>query len=537
MEPTDPEWANAVGRIEFLYKGEAVPPRAPRDTHVDVQGYQWVGRYDRLRQGGMPHEPAIQHIEADIRSHWVQSGPTPTPEPTPNPLTGRLRYSVGGPWQDDNGPVAPLFCHDMSSFSQWVHGKRDTVTAQTASQAAAGYQGKRVLFNLGYFDQASGGGPGAWHGKEVTRYAFTSHSGRAIPATPNYDQQFSDYLLMLHANGQRLMLDNGDLNPYTVDQKMEHMRLLGKTVASLGEVGFTTVAGIWACNESWQNGVPDHEEAASMLKSFRDGAQGWWPDTRGLSWGAKENNWDQPQWNADFTVNSGGDPTGELPDSMKWWSIEPATVITMHGARLNWATGEHLIAHYLGYSWYDGNLRSYGKRTWNTEPVGGDKTHGHLVSNGAIHDPERIAGVAIECLLTGQAHTFMSGAGVWGDWPIDEEPGYAAVGRLHQWIPRDIGTFTTIGHASKPEAIIRDDKPGQHHSRADYAIHSDGRFVLHAYGDGSGQNYAMPFARACAECKVIDVVNNRVQADGPRHVGDRFSDPFVWSRLVVGRLA
>ncbi len=519
--PNDAEFKNFTERLEQLYQHEAVPPRETRDTWVDPIGYgAWESNYYIRRSRGEDHETATRAIEAEIRAIWH---PPPTPA-HPGPLVGQLRLKPGveGCWSDDTGPVTPLFCHHMSAFSQWVHGQQDRVRTQCARIAWAGYHGIRALDVLGYYDSKNGQ-PAGWFGKEVTPIAFTSISGRAIPATPDYYGQKRAFLEMLHDHGLKLMDDRGDLVAFTREQKYAHMRENGRLYASMGDVGEEVLAGLWACNESWQNGVPDHGEAAQMLVEFGD-AGGFLPDTRGLSWGAVDN------------FAGGADPTGELPVSMKHWSIDRATVITMHGARLNWAAGEHLIAHYLGYSFYDGNLRAYGKRTWNTEPVGGDALGDDEVTNGAIHDPERIAGVHLECLLTGQAATFMSGAGVWGERELDGEPGFQATANLLKWLPKDLHTFRTIVHASRPEAVIKDDKPGQHHTRADWAIHDDGRVVGHVYGDGN-PHYAMPFARACSECTVIDVPNNQVTADGPRHPGDRFSDEFRYSRLVIGKLA
>lgn len=463
-------------------------------------------------------------------------GPTP-PGPIPgNLIKGRLRYRVGGLWEDDNGPVAPLFCHHMSAFSQWCHGKQDRVRAQCERLVARGYHGIRSLSVLGYWDVDRAGNPAGWYGKEVTPIAFTSKSGRHIAATPNYYDLKRSFIQMLHDCGLKLMDDNGDLNGLNEQQILALMRQSGQLYSSMGDIGRAVLAFLQACNESWQNGVPDHNVAARMLQAFKDGA-GWLPDSCGLSWGAKDNNWHDPVDVDPATgENRGGDPTGEMPDSMMWWSIAPATVITMHGARLGWAHGEHLIAHYLGYSWYDDRLREYGKRTLNSEPVGGDAHHDDEVTNGAIHDPERIAGIHLECLMTGQAATFMSGAGVWGEREIDGEPGFDATANLLRWLPRDMHTFDNIGHASRSSAILRDDKPAQHHTRADYAIHADGRFVMHVYSDGN-PHYAMPFARPVSECKVIDVVNNRVQSEGPRQVGQRFTEQFTWSRLVIGKLA
>lgn len=510
--PNDPEFQNFTDRLELLYRTEAVPPRTPRPTHVDALGYgAWEGRYVLRRDRGEDHETATRAIETEIRAIWQ---PEPEPQPTPNPIIGRLRYAMGasGGWSDDRGPVLPLFCHYMEAFSAWVHGKTVgglTVEQQCQRIAAAGFQGIRVLDVLGYYDQA-------WGGKEITPIGFRNKSGAQVPATPDYYAKKRAFLEMVHGLGLKVLDDRGDLNAWSHQQKLDHMRKNGDLYASMGDVGWSVLAGVWACNESWQNGVPDHSEAAQMLMAFGEGGPGL-PDMRGLSWGAANNDWT-------------ADPTGELIPSMKHWSIAPATVITMHGSRT--AQGEHLTAHYLGYGFYENELRSYGKRAMNTEPIGG----GEGITVGRVDDPERLTGIATEAILSGQGWTFMSGAGVFWERPIENEPGFQAVANLHKWLPRDLHSFQTIGHASKSYAILRDPNPGQIHVRGDYAIHGDGRFVLNVFNDGRDRT-ALPFARACAECRVIDVVGDRVQSDRPRAVGERFEEPYTWSRLVIGRLA
>lgn len=513
-------------RLRVKYQQD---PSSPRD--VDGNGWvRWTSDWRIHRAGGATKEVAWVRVDREINRIWRVVEPVPE---HPGPLRGSLRYGVGGLWQDDDGPVLPMFCHEMSMFSDWVHGRQDDVRRRCQVVASAGYHGVRVLDVLGYWDANRGGAPDGWFGRAVTPIAMESFGSERfgfprVRATPDYYGQKGQFLEAVGSFGLRVMDDRGDLNSWSHQSKFDHMRQNGRLYATMPG-GRELLAGLWACNESWQNGVPDHAEAALMVKSFGDGA-GWLPDTRGLSWGAKNNDWERPVDIDPVTgENRGGDPTGEIPDSMVWWSIDPATVITMHGSRT--AAREHIIAHYLGYGYYDGDLRHRGKRCWNTEPVGG----GVGVTVGRIDEPEMLVGIATEALLSGQAWTFMSGAGVWSERPIEGEPGFREVASLLRWLPRDLHTFGTIGHAGRRfqgTRILADTEPFSG-TRADYAIHADGRFVMNVYGNGAD----LPFERACRECRVVDVVSGAVVSDGPRGVGERFSEPYESCRLVIGRLA
>jgi hypothetical protein len=437
-------------------------------------------------------------------------------QPADSALKGVLRYEPHGVFRDDSGPVLPVFCHYMSAFSDWIHGREAEVKRNLEKVAAAGYQGIRVLDVLGYWDADRQGNPAGWFNRAVTPFEFTSHGNRRIPATDAFYERKREFLLTLHGFGLKAMDDRGDLNSWSRSQKLQHMSRNGQLYAGMGDAGKEVLAGIWACNESWQNGVPDRDEACAMIDAFKEGSGGWWPDVRGLSWGSKENNWDT-------------DPTGELPDSMIWWSKDPATVITEHGSRT--AHREHLIAHYLGYGFYDTDLRARGKRCWNTEPVGG----GEGVTVGRVDDAERLCGIATEALLSGQAWTHMSGAGVWAERDLDADPGFHEIPRLLKYLPRDLHAFDTIGHAGTrfqgTRILAAIDNPP---TRADYAIDSDtGRFVMNVYGEHA----PLPFERAVAECKVIDLATDTIQSEGPRNAGDRFTESYRHHRLVVGRLA
>lgn len=433
--------------------------------------------------------------------------PPPAPTPIDGAMKGRLRYRVGGLWEDDRGPVAPLFCHYMQAFSDWLRDS-NKVENQLNAIRDAGYHGIRFLDVLGYYDSA-------WQGREVTPIPFTSKAGRHIPATPDFYGRKRAFLELVASKGLKVMDDRGDQNAWSIDQKLTHMRKNGELYND--DFGKNILAGVWASNESWQNGVPTPDEAAGILQAFGDNNGGWFPDTRGLSWGAVD--WDAPG-------------AGELPEDLIHWSRDPATVGTMHGNRV---PNEHIIAHYLGYGYYDSSLRARGKRTWNTEPVGG----GDGVTVGQENRVSILCGIAWNSLITGQAWTHMSGNGAIGTGPIQDHPGFVEVPRLLQWLPRDIHTFDVLGHAGprfQGSRILAQQGTTQDRQRGDFAINSrDGRFCMTVYGD----NQNIPFERAISNAIAIrpetgETVPFRANRGEPWSIPYDGQDQTV---LVTGQLA
>lgn len=451
--------------------------------------------------------------EASKRKHLRELadalGIIPPVLPNRNRLRGVLRQDG---WQtfDESGPRIPVACHFMEGFSAWVRRPGDV---RKQAEVIAQYYGiVRNLDVLGYWDSnrpdRSDGNWVAWLGREVTPIPFRTNGGRLLAATPNYWEHKRDYVLMLHSLGLKIMDDRGDMNAWTRDQQLQHMRRNGQFYASLGDVGHEVLAGLWGINEAWQNGAGGNIQLLrDMITAFKEGA-GWWPSVRGLSAPGGE----------------GYDP--ELPESFKAWSVDPASSVTSHGNRGHL---EHIIEHYFGYG-YDSTIRRFNKKVWNTEPVGG----GHGVSVGQVNDPEILCGIHAAMMATGQQPTFMSGNGVFWNGPIEDMPGFREVARLTEWIPHDAAAFTQVIHAGNlfhGQRILAAVDP----TRFDCAIHPDGRFtaVLHTVGDVA---QPLPCERACREFSVIDMVNGVVEREGPLQSGERVTHAGQ-ARLVIGRLA
>jgi len=442
----------------------------------------------------------------------VEPEPIEPVEPNRNRLEGVITQNG---WQsfDANGSRIFLFCHTMSFFSDWCRPEKQPRIRNSMRIIATKYAGTRPCDVLGYWDSNRPSDAkqwSAWKDKEVTPYSFVAHSGRTIPATPNYWDRYREFVLLHHELGLKIIVDRGDVNAWTRQQKIEHMENLGRFYGSLGNVGKEVIGALMALNEPWQNGAGnpiDIELLKAMIRAFERGA-GWLPSVVGL-----------------------GDPGGEgmeseMPESLIRMAPSPATAIVVHGGRGDHA---HLIEHYRGYG-YDAEIRQHNKKVWSREPIGGAEG----VSVGRVDDPELLCGVHLGSLTTGQADVFMSGPGVFGEGLVEDAPGFNEVARLTEWLPQDVADFTEVIHAGerfRGKRIMAAVDP----TRFDQSKHPDGRFVavLHTV-EAAGR--PLPCERACSEFKVINPVTGVVERDGPIAVGQTYRHEGK-VRLVVGQLA
>lgn len=438
----------------------------------------------------------------------------------PNALAGPLERDGRVIW-DTSGPRVVMCCHFMEAFSAWCHGWHVEVEAE-CREIAKHYAAIRVLDVLGYHDCNREGEDYwvAWKGREVTPIEFMSYSGRMIPATPHYWEQKRAFVTMLHDVGLKIMDDRGDMNAWTDQDKRDHMYDNGEFYQSL-PFGREVLLGVWACNEAWQNGGDDRNLLVELLNEFEIGA-GWMPAVCGLS---------APGGSSDPEALAACDPPmstwePEMPDSFKYWSAPPASVLTVHGNR---GSHEHIIEHYFNYG-YDEVMRDTGQAPFNTEPVGG----GEGVSVGRVDDPELLCAISAAAMLGGQCWTFMSGNGVFWNGPIPSMPGFLEVPALTKWIPQDVASWPTVVHSGerwKGTRILAAVDP----TRFDQAISADGRFVAMCHtAEGGGQ--WLPCERACAEFTVVHPSTGWVERAGPLQVGEMFRHNGL-ARLIVGRLA
>lgn len=365
---------------------------------------------------------------------------SPNPSPRPRALSGRLRLA-GMHFVDDAGDVLPVFCHFGEALSAFVR-RPNAVRQQLDAIAAAGYHGVRFWDVLGYYD-------GAWSGREVTPVPFANRRGQPVGATPHYYAQLRAFLQACDERQLAVMHDRGDLNSWTGAQKPRHLREVGALYRGLGATGYRVLAGLWACNEGYQNGVTTPEEAADLIRAFAEGA-GALPDVRGLS----------------------APNIPELHD-LRAWSVDPATIVTIHPSR---DSGTHHRIRHVFTNGYE-KCAAIGKPGWNTEPTG----PGPRVTVGREEDPAVLGALAAVSLISRQAWTYMSSRGVIWHGPIEQQPGFASVPALCRRLPDDVMRFETLGHGGSHWQQVRP-LVAEGDNRFDYAAHGDGRFAGVAYG-------------------------------------------------------
>lgn len=503
-------------RFTFEVRDDAIVAfKTVHGTYLQAPGGGGAGPMRQV--GGDPNLPGEWEFFASGTKFWT------SPVTNRNALAGEILRDHRVIY-DASGPRILMGCHFMEGFSAYCHGKSvgGVDVATQLDRIAEHYGFVRNLDVLGYWDANRPGDAdewSAWEGREVTPIPFIANSGREIPATPGYWERKREYVTMLHERGLRLFDDRGDMNSWTTQQKLDHMRQNGEFYNSL-PFGREVLLGLFAINEAWQNGGDDRDLLIDMLDAFYDAA-GWHPAITGLS---------APGGSSDPEALADTDPPmtswePEMPDSFIYWSKEPASSITCHGNR---GDHTHIVEHYFGYG-YDEEIRNTNQPVQNTEPVGG----GEGVSVGTVENPELLCALTAAALLGGQGWTFMSGSGVFWDEPIETMPGFQEVARLPSFLPTDIATFPVVCHAGtrfQGVRILGAVDP----TRCEHAIHPDGRFVLVVHTAEQAGN-ALPCERGCLEFTVINMLTGQVERTGPLAAGQTYQHPGI-ARLVVGRL-
>ena len=469
-----------------------------------------------------------QHIEAgastvdafDACGQWIvkwYDGENPWPKPT-SPVTFLGPLSPTGSHGFVNGrrePVIPLACHWGSGFSDYVHAVNGTHVygwdldrwRQEARSIVARYPIGRTWDTLGFYE-------GGWFRRETSPISFLSDGYRhnrelrRVPATPDYYTHKANFYRELHTIGLMNMDDRGDLNSWSNAERLAHMRANGETMErTFGrDVSLQLMAGLWAVNEAAHNGVHDPAHAAAMLNAFRDGA-GWWPAVRGLS---------------DY------DQTEELA-MLTNWSVDPATVVTIHPLR-DPGNPKRMLEHYFT-NVYAACRQYIKKAAWFTEPIGA----GHGVTVGNTNDVELLVSLALNTIIPGGAYTFMSSAGVWGEKPIEDEPGFHEIPQAVALLHPNVQHFDVCGHAGVQfrgtRPLVADDSV---ESRFDYAIDSEtGEFDGMAY---SAQGVVEMMCERRFTARVIHPVTRVIEWEGERAPGQRLPLGGRIARLVVGQV-
>lgn len=501
-----------------IYPGLLQEPWTARAEAVWVAGDRgFVGLWakERFKVELPPHErlEACRH-ELYRRIHAVKfppgGGPLPPPPPTlPTPsasrrIVGQLRRQ-GQAFVDDHGCILPMFWHFGEAFSAYVRRPAE-VRAELDDIAGTGYQGIRFWDVLGYYDQNRPGEDtwSAWAGKDVTPVAFTAFSGRRIETTPQYYDQLAAFLRDCRSRGLAVHHSRGDLNAWTWDQIQQHAALVGDIQRS---VGVTTIAINEACNESWQNGVPEPAKLKTILDRI---------NTRSVLSGSSA---------ADDGYG------GELPESVeRFTKAIGMDVHIVHGHRGGESINRIGHIHALGYE----TLPHAGVPGWQGEPAG----PGDGVSVGREEHPEALCLMGAMALCTRQGYVGMSGYGVFWKGRMAAMTAYRELARVPALLPPDIMTWPRIIHggesfSGRGRVLVAHpgSGPGPFY-RADHILHDDGRFVCLIYG-GPG-SYRVPVERSFDAEIITPHTGERFPFVG--EAGHELDVAFERGRIIVGRV-
>lgn len=448
---------------EYPYPQEPTTVKAYRDR-VEAE-YLAVGRFldpadlkclvHFTRYGyscrSMPEPQAANKHIAELHAEL-----NPPPPPVGRPIVGQLRVQ-GQAFADDRGLVLPLLCHFGEAFSAYTRRPED-VGRQLDAISAAGYQGIRFWDVLGYYPD--------WRGREITPITFTGKDGVVVQRHPQYYDQLAAFLRACQARGLVVQHSRGDLNAWTWSQIQQHCALVGDVQRS---VGLQTIAFNEACNESWQNGVPEPERLKAMIDLLNT------PSVLSGSSAADD--------------GYGGE-TVEAVDEFTLAIGMDAHVI--HGYRNG--TSLDRIRHI--YTAGSEALRPRSVVGWQGEPAG----PGNGVTVGKEEHPEALCLMAVSSLMTRQGWVYMSGFGVYWNGPIETMPGFYAVPRVREYLPTDLMTWPTLIHGGNTwrgmRVLAASEFGGFGSYRADHLIHADGRqFLIEIYSGEPGV-FTIPVERS-----------------------------------------
>lgn len=442
--PDEQEWWNKVAYPALDTEYRAVGRHWPDEE--DPLCFVWPQRiaWD-IRDKDWSKEQALAKHLADLRR---QLHP-----PVPGPGTDIVGYlkKFGLAYVDQSGKlVVPKILHAGALFSDWCHGMTDKVQDEMA--AASGlYDGIRFWDHLGYYGVA-------WRGKEVSPYALINREGQQVQPTLNYYGRLEEFLRLARSRGLKVHHSRGDLNGLSRNQILEHVSRVSEVQE---KVGLDMILLNEACNEAWQN-MPNHLPLPSFLKEMC-------------------NRMPVGPLRASSAADDGYG--GETLDAARAYLVD---VVYKHGYRGH-GNGDTAgrLGHIHAFAYH--TLVGLGEPGWEGEPAGPDEG----VTVGQENNVEGLCMMGIQYAAFSQAATFMSGAGVFGNSPIYNMPGY------HEWpaavrlVDPEVNTYDKIIHGGQtwtgtrvfgvtPESGLR----------ADQRIDTDtGRFAATLYGGNGGRFY------------------------------------------------
>lgn len=338
------------------------------------------------------------------------------------PSRGSLRIA-GGMFVDDHGPTLPIFCHFGEAFSAFVR-RPTAVRHQLQVIADAGYYGVRVWTTLGGT---------YWAGREV-----------GPDVTPDYWLHVTSFLEALREVGLVAEVSVGDIGMIR-DRRVYAERMADACHA----VGISTCAVWESGNEAWQTGEADAERLAEFARWF----------------------WARPPPPLLILTS----PPGETKAELDAYSIPPASMFAVHGFRgFDWVAK---VRHIWGIAYEQRPALRLG---WQNEPAGPGRAVS-VTENQHELTAETLPVMAAMSLIARQGWTYMSGAGVRWDYPLEQEPGFFEVARVAALLPPDVMSYDLLVHGGETWAAHRIFK-AEGETRADCAIAHDGRFACLLYG-------------------------------------------------------
>ncbi len=326
--------------------------------------------------------------------------------------------------------MLPVLCHAGDLLSRFTRD-RDGATALLDAIAAAGYDGVRTWTVLG--------GSSYWAGREVGPLAQGDEYWRHV----------DDFTEALAERGLKWLVSQGDmlrLHP-TRSGRVAFMQTLARVIAN---VNADVVCGVDAGNEAWQNGESEPEPMREAVTAFRNIIP--------------------------CDVWSLTSPPSEEAADLNTYA---GSVYDVHGYRdaRYWDKLRHIFS--IGYEGKPARRRGI-----QSEPFG----FGDLVSASAnkheLTTGVQMLAVALS-LMTRQMWVYFSGPGVKSDAGqlLTDMPGFTQTPQVRAQLPRDLMSYGTLCHGGVSQRGRRVFAvPGTDETRADHAIHADGRFVMAAYG-------------------------------------------------------
>ena len=426
---TDPEFTNAIARMEHFY--DVHLQRPPRPTPVDALGYgRWTTDYYTLRASGRDHEAAIREVErriaavAGLPDPWPPPIPDPIPPPpvangSVRPINGRLQARVRSGFFDARGPVAVLMCHH--GYGLGMHKRDRAKSLAWLDQIAGGlFNGVRIFATT------------RWQGgMAINPIDTTDHSGAPIAAWPDYYDQLRS--LLDEARLRQLVVDVsfGDFQMWNGDdgRARAFVRSVGKAIR---EWGHQDTVGWFQLNEPWMNlDSADPDRVRGILRGMSE-------ELPGTLWGL------------------GASPSDNGDEVKAWRAGVPLSII--HLERVSDGPDyTNIIRRTFSHGYSDGDQFVENPKC-QTEPKGQGTSVGGTTDSGGI------ALAAVVALGTNQPYTWICGAGIWGHGGADagvsypgtlpESAGWREVQALVARMPAGLANTVGCAHGGRPDAPI-----------------------------------------------------------------------------------